>query len=107
MTDTAPSPLPTVQKQLIVYDFDWSLADQDTDRWVHEVLAPDLRRNFDQPNGPQFTDLCAELLRQLHARGITQQQIEAALRSMYFVSLFVFVAAVNSSGLREMRVEAR
>jgi hypothetical protein len=71
---------------------------------VHEVLAPDLRRNFDQPNGPQFTDLCAELLRQLHARGITQQQIEAALRSMYFVSLFVFVAAVNSSGLREMRV---
>jgi len=31
-----------VQTQLVVFDFDWSFADQDTDRWVLEVLAPDL-----------------------------------------------------------------
>ncbi|TFY80604.1 hypothetical protein EWM64_g3407 [Hericium alpestre] len=35
-----------IQRQLIVYDFDWSLADQDSDRWIFEVLAPDLRRKM-------------------------------------------------------------
>lgn len=85
MTDTAPSPLPTVQKQLIVYDFDWSLADQDTDRWVHEVLAPDIRRKIkNRDNKTQFTDLCAGYLRELHARGITAEQIREAMRSMPF-----------------------
>jgi pyridoxal phosphate phosphatase PHOSPHO2 len=31
-------------KQLVVFDFDWSFVDQDTDRWVFEVLSTDLRR---------------------------------------------------------------
>lgn len=31
-------------KTLIVYDFDWSFVDQDTDRWVFEVLSTPLRR---------------------------------------------------------------
>jgi len=40
-----------IKKQLIVFDFDWSLADQDTDRWIFEVLAPDLRREMKDENG--------------------------------------------------------
>ena len=49
-------------QQLIVFDFDWygfkdlaniffyniirSMADQDTDRWIFEVLAPEIRRKM-------------------------------------------------------------
>ena len=31
-------------KQLVVFDFDWSFVDQDTDRWVFEVLSTEYRR---------------------------------------------------------------
>jgi pyridoxal phosphate phosphatase PHOSPHO2 len=31
-------------KNLVVFDFDWSFVDQDTDRWVFEVLDTKLRR---------------------------------------------------------------
>jgi len=34
----------TMGKTLIVFDFDWSFVDQDTDRWVFEVLSTPLRR---------------------------------------------------------------
>lgn len=69
----------SVERQLIVFDFDWwaylllclqatndvanrSLADQDTDRWVLEVLAPDLRRKMKTLKEEiQWTDLVCEL----------------------------------------------
>lgn len=51
-------PLPPAGRQLVVFDFDWSLADQDTDRWVHEVLSPRLRIEFVQrKSSMQFTDM--------------------------------------------------
>jgi pyridoxal phosphate phosphatase PHOSPHO2 len=36
----------TSSKNLIVFDFDWSFVDQDTDRWVFEVLSTELRRSL-------------------------------------------------------------
>ena len=51
-------PLPAVSSQLVVFDFDWSLADQDTDRWVHEVLSPQRRIEFVQLKPTmQFTNM--------------------------------------------------
>lgn len=51
-------PLPPAGRQLVVFDFDWSLADQDTDRWVHEVLSPRLRIEFCRLKPQmQFTDM--------------------------------------------------
>ena len=45
-------------RQLVVFDFDWSLVDQDTDRYVFEVLAPDLRRHMKTvKEDVQWTDL--------------------------------------------------
>ncbi|SPO44844.1 uncharacterized protein PSANT_02530 [Moesziomyces antarcticus] len=83
--NTAPVPLPSVGKQLIVFDFDWSLVDQDTDRWVHEVLCPELRAELQRrKKGEQFTDLCADLLLKLHARGVTPDQLRDALRLLPF-----------------------
>ncbi|KAF9222740.1 hypothetical protein BS17DRAFT_783314 [Gyrodon lividus] len=78
-------------RQLVVFDFDWSMADQDSDRWLFEVLAPDLRRKMrDRPKEPgntvQWTDLVAECLRELahETRGVTRNDIEGALRQMPF-----------------------
>ena len=34
------------EKLLIVFDFDWSFIDQDSDRWVFEVLSTELRRKL-------------------------------------------------------------
>ncbi|KIY43278.1 hypothetical protein FISHEDRAFT_53744 [Fistulina hepatica ATCC 64428] len=79
-----------IERQLIVFDFDWqailmSLADQDTDRWIFEVLAPDLRRKMKGlKEQMQWTDLVAQSLREAHARGITREQIEHALQIMPF-----------------------
>jgi len=76
-----------VEQQLIVFDFDWSLGDQDSDRWIFEVLAPDIRRKLKDLNrkeNAEWTDLVALGLRELHERGSTREDIEGALRSMPF-----------------------
>ncbi|KDR75193.1 hypothetical protein GALMADRAFT_98443 [Galerina marginata CBS 339.88] len=71
--------------QLVVFDFDWSMADQDTDRWIFEVLAPDLRREMKTLKDEiQWTDLVAHSLREAHSRSITKEQIIHALQIMPF-----------------------
>ncbi|KIM74350.1 hypothetical protein PILCRDRAFT_828346 [Piloderma croceum F 1598] len=75
----------TIKRQLVVYDFDWSMADQDTDRWIFEVNAPDLRRKMKNlASEVQWTDLVAQTLREAHSRGVTREQIEHALKIMPF-----------------------
>ncbi|KAI9572325.1 phosphatase phospho-type [Boletus coccyginus] len=81
----------STKKQLVVFDFDWSMADQDSDRWVFEVLAPDIRRKMrDRTREPgqtvQWTDLVAECLRELShpERGVHKPDIEHALRQIPF-----------------------
>lgn len=44
-------------KQLIVFDFDWSFVDQDTDRWVFEVLSTELRRLLQERKKGQGTGI--------------------------------------------------
>ncbi|WFD44920.1 hypothetical protein MPSI1_003594 [Malassezia psittaci] len=76
-------PQPKVKKQLVVFDFDWTFADQDTDRWVHEVLSPRLRLEFVKRKPTmQFTDMCAYLLQELHKEGHSRADVEDALRRM-------------------------
>lgn len=45
---TQYQPPTTMPKNLVVFDFDWSFVDQDTDRWVFEVLDTSLRRKLQQ-----------------------------------------------------------
>ncbi|KAG8975487.1 hypothetical protein FRC05_005556 [Tulasnella sp. 425] len=74
-----------VSKQLVIYDFDWSMADQDTDRWIFEVNNIKLRRRMkDNPDNLQWTDLVAQCCERLHAAGGTREDIENALRIMPF-----------------------
>ncbi|EJF65344.1 hypothetical protein DICSQDRAFT_99089 [Dichomitus squalens LYAD-421 SS1] len=93
-------PFPPVERQLIVFDFDWSLADQDSDRWVLEVLAPKLRKKMkDLKKDVQWTDLVAMTLKDLHELGGTREQIEEALRIMPFHPAMVRgVSALKSRG---------
>ncbi|KIJ68001.1 hypothetical protein HYDPIDRAFT_25451 [Hydnomerulius pinastri MD-312] len=78
------------KSQLVVFDFDWSMADQDTDRWIFEVLAPDIRRHMADRNKrvpePQWTDLVAECLQKLAApgRNVSQEDIKNALKAIPF-----------------------
>jgi len=44
VSDHTFTQLDNMGKQLVVFDFDWSFVDQDTDRWVFEVLSTELRR---------------------------------------------------------------
>ncbi|KAJ8522453.1 hypothetical protein ONZ45_g964 [Pleurotus djamor] len=75
----------SIERQLIVFDFDWSMADQDTDRWIFEVLAPDIRREMKSLKDEiQWTDLVAQSLRKIHERNVTRDQIEHTLRIMPF-----------------------
>jgi len=68
-----------------VFDFDWSLIDQDSDRWIFEVLAPHLRRQMKTMKDTiQWTDLVAQLLREVHAEGQTREDIEGALKIIPF-----------------------
>ncbi|KAL0956419.1 hypothetical protein HGRIS_002567 [Hohenbuehelia grisea] len=83
-----------IKRQLIVFDFDWSMADQDTDRWIFEVLAPDVRRKMKTLQlETQWTDLIAQSLREIHGRGATREQIEHTLQIMPFHP--AMVRAVN------------
>jgi len=73
------------KRLLVVYDFDWSMADQDTDRYIFEVNAIDLRRKLrDLQDHVQWTDLIARLLQEFHERGGKREEIESALKNMPF-----------------------
>lgn len=62
-----------------------SLVDQDTDRYIHECLNPSLRAELQRrKSSEQFTDLCADLLRKLHASGVTRSEITSALQTLPF-----------------------
>ncbi|KAF9529199.1 phosphatase phospho-type [Crepidotus variabilis] len=88
-----------IQKQLVVFDFDWSMADQDTDRWIFEVLAIDLRRKMEKNQDRiQWTDLVAQMLQDAHAKGITKGQILNALRVMPFHPAMVRAVTKLKSG---------
>lgn len=59
--------------------------DQDTDRYVHEVLCPSLRAELQRrKKTEQFTDLCADLLVKLHSRGFGPDDIKGALQQLPF-----------------------
>ncbi|KAM0789288.1 hypothetical protein ACM66B_000128 [Microbotryomycetes sp. NB124-2] len=77
------APTSPIKTQLVVFDFDWSFADQDTDRYVLEVLAPELRGSLRQhKQTTQWTDNVALHLRKLHERGATKEQIIASLQGL-------------------------
>lgn len=72
------------RRQLVVFDFDWSFVDQDTDRWVLEVLSTRLRRKLQtiKAGGSQCTpDVVAECMVALAEEdGIGKEKVLESLR---------------------------
>ncbi|KAF8928478.1 phosphatase phospho-type [Dissophora ornata] len=63
---------------LACFDFDWSLIDTDSDRFVIEHLSPALRQKLDNSH-MQWTDLQNECLKDFHQQGGSGQLIRDAL----------------------------
>ncbi|MBW0532954.1 hypothetical protein O181_072669 [Austropuccinia psidii MF-1] len=83
MTQAEERPKSSNFNQLIVFDFDWSLVDQDTDRYLFEVLEPNLRKLLNhRKNQLQWTDNVADCLRRLNDGGATKSQIEQAFSTL-------------------------
>ncbi|RIA95928.1 phosphatase phospho-type [Glomus cerebriforme] len=72
-------------KRLVVFDFDWSLIDNNSDPWVFEQLSKDLAEKIEELYKKiQWTDLMHMLLGELHQQGVTKLQIEDALAKIPF-----------------------
>jgi len=89
MANKSPLPSPsrsnTDKKLLMVFDFDWSLVDGETDHWGPEVLAPKERQRMeDLRESTQWTDLVADTMMRMHKQGITREQIEQAQKILPF-----------------------
>ncbi|KAI8350054.1 phosphatase phospho-type [Mortierella sp. GBAus27b] len=63
---------------LACFDFDWSLIDTDSDRFVMEQLSPELRQRLNNST-IQWTDLQNECLKEFHDQGGSGQVIRDAL----------------------------
>ncbi|KAF8977823.1 hypothetical protein BGZ46_007100 [Entomortierella lignicola] len=73
-------------KRLIVFDFDWTLIEADSDVWVIQNLgAGDIaKQQEDLHEKVQWTDLQDMLLGKLHECGVTRQDIEKSLQGIPF-----------------------
>ncbi|BEJ17947.1 hypothetical protein CspHIS471_0702240 [Cutaneotrichosporon sp. HIS471] len=72
-------------KNLVVFDFDWSFVDQDTDRWVFEVLDTNLRRTLQDRKsaGSQcMPDVVDQTMEDLFNAGYKKEQVLDALRQL-------------------------
>jgi hypothetical protein len=65
----------------IVFDFDMSFVDDNTDTFVPAIVAPELLTFLKEQYkaGEPWNDLMGVIGREMQARGVTRAQIEAAL----------------------------
>ena len=82
----------------LVFDFDRSLvSEDDTDRHVPMLLAPDLVPYMEAQyaGGRRWTELMAEIAVRLHERGVSRTAIEGALCTMHIHA--GFIAAIRDA----------
>ncbi|KAH8547672.1 phosphatase phospho-type [Umbelopsis sp. PMI_123] len=79
----APTRDPTLQN-LAVFDFDWSMIEQDSDDWTLTTLSPETYDWVRERKETQWTDLMGQALTQLHDKGFTPNDIQLALEQIPF-----------------------
>ncbi|KAF9115904.1 hypothetical protein BGX27_005785 [Mortierella sp. AM989] len=80
-------PSSTVIKRLVVFDFDWTLIEADSDFWVIQNLGGELAKQQAELFGKiQWTDLQDMLLGQLYEHGVTRQDLEKSLQEIPLTS---------------------
>lgn len=73
-------PEKVTRRTLVVFDFDHSLLEEDSDTFGVLSLNPELRKRMDTlKNEMQWTDMMDFVYGELHKSGVTEEQIRAAL----------------------------
>ncbi|CAE8603495.1 unnamed protein product [Polarella glacialis] len=68
---------------LVVWDYDWSLINANSDTYVVEQLRPELLGNFDAPGASiAWTQLMHEQVGALHASGVSRAQLESCVAAV-------------------------
>ncbi|RUS29017.1 phosphatase phospho-type [Jimgerdemannia flammicorona] len=92
-------------KTLVVFDFDWSMIDVDSDHFIFEKLAKDLREKMDiMENNMVWTDMVNALLSELPARGITRSDIDQVLTQIPFRPAMVRALHLAHSAGADLRI---
>lgn len=86
----------------VIWDFDHSLVDGNTDTWIVDQLCPEMRHLY-QRSGEFacWTELMNDVMSQLHTAGFTSQQIRCSLHSMHIAPNIV--EAIRSYHDRHIR----
>ncbi|CAM0142300.1 hypothetical protein VKS41_002216 [Umbelopsis sp. WA50703] len=72
-------------KNLAVFDFDWSMVEQDSDYWTLMKISPETYQwVLQQKTNIQWTDLMAAALSRLHDQGVKPTDIHQALEQIPF-----------------------
>eukprot|EP00639_Heterosigma_akashiwo_P018017 CAMPEP_0206399868 /NCGR_PEP_ID=MMETSP0294-20121207/25130_1 /ASSEMBLY_ACC=CAM_ASM_000327 /TAXON_ID=39354 /ORGANISM="Heterosigma akashiwo, Strain CCMP2393" /LENGTH=92 /DNA_ID=CAMNT_0053855859 /DNA_START=261 /DNA_END=535 /DNA_ORIENTATION=+ len=71
-------------KVLVVFDYDWSLINTNSDTYVVEALGPELYPLFREyrDQGLGWTATMDAIMGKLHERGVTPDQIREALAAV-------------------------
>ncbi|CAO3670911.1 unnamed protein product [Umbelopsis ramanniana] len=80
----APTRDSTLQN-LAVFDFDWSMIEQDSDDWTINSLSPETHDwVLEKRKDIQWTDLMGQALSHLHDKGFTPNDIQRVLEQIPF-----------------------
>ncbi|KNC96844.1 2,3-diketo-5-methylthio-1-phosphopentane phosphatase [Spizellomyces punctatus DAOM BR117] len=75
----------TLKPFLIAFDFDWTLIDEDSDRYIFSTLSPPLLKKLYELHGTvQWTDLMAQLHEEMFLSGVSAQEVLEAWRGIPF-----------------------
>ncbi|CAO3593917.1 unnamed protein product [Absidia cylindrospora] len=75
---------------LAVFDFDWSLIEQDSDQWTIANLSQDvLEKYMGKRKEVQWTDLVDQAICELQDNGITLKQFEQVLGKIPFTPVMI------------------
>ncbi|KAF7727910.1 hypothetical protein EC973_006909 [Apophysomyces ossiformis] len=79
----------TIKKNLAVFDFDWSLIEEDSDQWTIRQLSQEQWEECLTLQDMQFTDRMDMAIRQLQDRGFTKAEFETVLSKIPFTPAMI------------------
>ncbi|CAO3587082.1 unnamed protein product [Absidia cylindrospora] len=89
------------EKNLAVFDFDWSLIEQDSDFWTISNLSASQWATFQTQKETQWTDLVDQTLCELQDNGVTLEQVDQVLQKIPFTpAMITTLKQLNEHGTR-------
>lgn len=94
-SSTAITSSPETFHQLVVFDFDGTLIDDQTDKYLFEKFDPSLSEGIRVGGDVTYTDRVSNFHEKLHEQGVSREKIEEILRTIPFSNAM-------ASALREL-----